>query len=88
MTFHLQVVDKFYEIRQHSLEGFEDTSWDNKFACLLHDSEELWSYNDSSTSKYIVSSQDLIFCLFLEYPSYTLVLLHDVPMFRIAVPLF
>jgi hypothetical protein len=48
----------------------------------------LWSYNDSSTSKYIVISQDLIFCLFLEYPSYTLVLLHDVPMFRIAVPLF
>ncbi|KAJ6965007.1 hypothetical protein NC652_003047 [Populus alba x Populus x berolinensis] len=48
-----KVVNKFYEIRQHSLEGFEDTSWDNKFACLLHDSEELWSYNDSSTSKYI-----------------------------------
>ncbi|KAJ6948818.1 hypothetical protein NC651_002973 [Populus alba x Populus x berolinensis] len=48
-----KVVNKFYEIRQHSLEGFEDTSWDNKCACLLHDSEELWSYNDSSTSKYI-----------------------------------
>ncbi|XP_024440334.2 uncharacterized protein LOC7470751 isoform X3 [Populus trichocarpa] len=49
-----KVVNKFYEIRQHSLEGFEDTSWDNKCAWLLHDSEELWSYNDSSTSKYIV----------------------------------
>ncbi|XP_034922883.1 uncharacterized protein [Populus alba] len=53
-----KVVNKFYEIRQHSLEGFEDTSWDNKFACLLHDSEELWSYNDSSTSKYISALEE------------------------------
>ncbi|XP_061984631.1 uncharacterized protein LOC133703906 isoform X1 [Populus nigra] len=53
-----KVVNKFYEIRQHSLEGFEDTSWDNKCACLLHDSEELWSYNDSSTSKYISALEE------------------------------
>ncbi|KAJ6671108.1 MYOSIN HEAVY CHAIN-LIKE PROTEIN [Salix viminalis] len=48
-----KVVNKFYEIRQYSLEGFEDTSWDDKCACLLHDSKEMWSYNDASTSKYI-----------------------------------
>eukprot|EP00258_Populus_trichocarpa_P024307 XP_024440326.1 uncharacterized protein LOC7470751 isoform X2 [Populus trichocarpa] len=53
-----KVVNKFYEIRQHSLEGFEDTSWDNKCAWLLHDSEELWSYNDSSTSKYISALEE------------------------------
>uniref|UniRef100_A0A6N2L314 Uncharacterized protein n=1 Tax=Salix viminalis TaxID=40686 RepID=A0A6N2L314_SALVM len=65
-----KVVNKFYEIRQYSLEGFEDTSWDDKCACLLHDSKEMWSYNDASTSKYIVSSHDFCFFLFLEYPSY------------------
>ncbi|KAJ6409454.1 hypothetical protein OIU84_009036 [Salix udensis] len=48
-----KVVNKFYESRQYSLEGFEDTSWDDKCACLLHDSKEMWSYNDASTSKYI-----------------------------------
>ncbi|KAJ6302605.1 hypothetical protein OIU77_016657 [Salix suchowensis] len=53
-----KVVNKFHEIKQHSLEGFEDTSWDDKCACLLHDSEELWSYNDSSTSKYISALEE------------------------------
>ncbi|KAF9675794.1 hypothetical protein SADUNF_Sadunf09G0069800 [Salix dunnii] len=48
-----KVVNRFHEIRQYSLEGFEDTSWDDKCACLLHDSKEMWSYNDASTSKYI-----------------------------------
>ncbi|KAB5520669.1 hypothetical protein DKX38_024988 [Salix brachista] len=53
-----KVVNKFHEIKQHSLEGFEDTSWDDKCACLLHDSEELWSYNDSSTSKFISAMEE------------------------------
>ncbi|KAL9371145.1 hypothetical protein Peur_036285 [Populus x canadensis] len=53
-----KVVNKFYEIRQYSLEGFEDTSWDDKCACLLHDSEEMWSYNDASTSKYISALEE------------------------------
>lgn len=52
-----QVVDKFYKIRQNSLTGFEDISWDDKVACLLHDPQEMWSFNDTSTSKYIVSFQ-------------------------------
>ncbi|CAK7330183.1 unnamed protein product [Dovyalis caffra] len=53
-----KVVNKFYEIRQHSLKGFEDTSWDDKCACLLHDSEEMWSYNDASTSKYVSALEE------------------------------
>ncbi|XP_065870901.1 uncharacterized protein [Euphorbia lathyris] len=53
-----KLVNKFYEIRQHSLEGFEDTSWDDKCACLLHDSTEFWSYNDTSTSKYISALEE------------------------------
>lgn len=66
--FHiLQVVDKFYEIGQHSLEGFEDASWDDKCTWLLHGSAEMWSYNDTSTSKYIVTSHDLCFGLFCKY---------------------
>ncbi|KAA8545768.1 hypothetical protein F0562_020781 [Nyssa sinensis] len=52
-----KVINKFYEIRQHSLKGFlEDTSWEVKCECLLHDSADTWSFNDhgeTSTSKYI-----------------------------------
>ncbi|XP_043814470.1 uncharacterized protein LOC110619259 isoform X3 [Manihot esculenta] len=62
-----KVVDKFYEIGQHSLEGFEDASWDDKCTWLLHGSAEMWSYNDTSTSKYIVTSHDLCFGLFCKY---------------------
>lgn len=49
------MVDKFYGIRQQALEGFEDASWDDKCVRLLRDPEEIWSYNDTSTSNYIVS---------------------------------
>ncbi|PRQ22664.1 hypothetical protein RchiOBHm_Chr6g0252731 [Rosa chinensis] len=53
-----KVIDKFYEIRQDSLEGFGDTSWDTKCACLLDDPAEWWSFNDTSTSKYISSLEE------------------------------
>ncbi|XP_011658871.1 myosin-13 isoform X3 [Cucumis sativus] len=53
-----QVINKFYEIRQNSLEGFMDTSWDEKCQCLLHDSSEMWSFNDSSTFRYINSLEE------------------------------
>ncbi|KAK9941861.1 hypothetical protein M0R45_007554 [Rubus argutus] len=53
-----KVIDKFYEVRQHPSEGFEDTSWDAKCACLLHDPAEWWSFNDTSTSKYISSLEE------------------------------
>lgn len=48
-----KIIDKFYQIRQHSTEGSEDTSWDNKCVCLLHDPAEMWSFNDTVTAKYI-----------------------------------
>ncbi|RDX99019.1 hypothetical protein CR513_17984, partial [Mucuna pruriens] len=52
------VINKFFQIRQHSLKEFEDTSWDEKCACLLGDSEEAWSFNDASTSKYISALEE------------------------------
>uniref|UniRef100_A0A803NNX9 Uncharacterized protein n=1 Tax=Cannabis sativa TaxID=3483 RepID=A0A803NNX9_CANSA len=48
-----KVVDQFYQIRQQSVDGSQDTSWDYKCACLLHDPIEFWSYNDTTTTKYI-----------------------------------
>ncbi|XP_038886916.1 uncharacterized protein LOC120077107 isoform X5 [Benincasa hispida] len=53
-----QVINKFYEIRQSSLEGFMDTSLDEKCQCLLHDPPEMWSFNDSSTFRYINSLEE------------------------------
>ncbi|XP_002532426.2 protein Hook homolog 3 isoform X1 [Ricinus communis] len=53
-----KVANKFYEIRQHSLEGFEDASWEDKCTWLLHDSKEMWSYNDASTSNYISALEE------------------------------
>lgn len=54
-----QVVNKFYEMKQHSTNGIEDISWEDKCECLLHDSEEMWSFSDYPTSRYIVSSGSL-----------------------------
>lgn len=48
-----KVINKFFQIRQYSQKECDDTSWDVKCTCLLDDSEELWSFNDASTSKYI-----------------------------------
>ncbi|KAM6558322.1 hypothetical protein CsatA_027561 [Cannabis sativa] len=48
-----KVVDQFYQIRQQSVDGSQDTSWDYKCACLLHDPIEFWSFNDTTTTKYI-----------------------------------
>ncbi|KAM1003002.1 hypothetical protein FF1_003320 [Malus domestica] len=53
-----KVIDKFYEIRQQSPEGCEDTSWDRKCACLLHDPAEWWCFKDASTSKYISALEE------------------------------
>lgn len=53
----VQVINKFFEIRQQSSKELDDTSWDDKCAFLLHDPDEMWSFNDTSTSKYIVSFQ-------------------------------
>lgn len=48
-----KIIDKFYQIRQHSTEASEDTSWDSKCACLMHDPEEMWSFKDPTTANYI-----------------------------------
>nr|XP_007157206.1 hypothetical protein PHAVU_002G051500g [Phaseolus vulgaris]ESW29200.1 hypothetical protein PHAVU_002G051500g [Phaseolus vulgaris] len=53
-----KVINKFFQIRQHSVKEFEDTSWDEKCACLLGDPEEVWSFNDASTSKYISALEE------------------------------
>ncbi|KAE8702214.1 endo-1,4-beta-xylanase A-like [Hibiscus syriacus] len=50
-----KVIGKFYEIRQETLGELEDSSLDDKCTCLLNDPAELWSFNDSSTAKYISS---------------------------------
>ena len=56
------MINKFFQIRQNSLETFEDESWDDKCSCLLSDPVEMWSFNnneETSTSKYIVSFSTL-----------------------------
>ncbi|WVZ09272.1 hypothetical protein V8G54_013802 [Vigna mungo] len=53
-----KVINKFFQIRQPSVKEFEDTSWDEKCACLLGDPEEAWSFNDPSTSKYVSALEE------------------------------
>lgn len=53
-----KVVNKFYEIRQHLTNGIEDVSWEDRCECLLHDSEEMWSFNDYPTSRYITALEE------------------------------
>lgn len=53
-----KVVDMFYEIRQQSHLDFEDMTWDQKCIRLLNDPTEVWSYNDTSTSKYISALEE------------------------------
>ncbi|BAU00837.1 hypothetical protein VIGAN_10247200 [Vigna angularis var. angularis] len=53
-----KVINKFFQIRQPSVKEFEDTSWDEKCACLLGDPEEAWSFNDASTSKYVSALEE------------------------------
>ncbi|XP_048336334.2 uncharacterized protein LOC107426931 isoform X2 [Ziziphus jujuba] len=53
-----KVINKFYEIKRHSLEVYGDVSWDDKCAILLDDPMETWSYNDASTAKYISALEE------------------------------
>ncbi|OMO63367.1 hypothetical protein COLO4_32503 [Corchorus olitorius] len=53
-----KVVSKFYEIRQQATGDSEDANWDDQCTCLLLDPAEMWSFNDSSTSKYISSLEE------------------------------
>lgn len=56
-----RVANKFYEIRQTTVEGFEESSWDDKCTSLLNDPGEMWSYRndmETSTSQYISTLED------------------------------
>nr|XP_043628198.1 paramyosin isoform X2 [Erigeron canadensis] len=51
-----QVINKFYDIRQNSLNRYDDASWGDKCTSLLNDSEDMWTFTGSgetSTTKYI-----------------------------------
>ncbi|XP_042061512.1 ribosome-binding protein 1-like isoform X1 [Salvia splendens] len=53
-----EVIDKFYSIRQDSLNDSTDGSWEEKCLSLLNDSEDTWRFQndeDASTSNYINS---------------------------------
>lgn len=52
------MIDKFYSIRQDSLNDSTDGSWEEKCHSLLNDSDDTWRFQndeDASTSNYIVS---------------------------------
>ncbi|KAL8195265.1 hypothetical protein R6Q57_025668 [Mikania cordata] len=54
-----QVITKFYDIRQHSLNTNDDVTLEDKCISLLNDSEDMWTftgYGETSTTKYIASS--------------------------------
>ncbi|XP_071740374.1 uncharacterized protein [Rutidosis leptorrhynchoides] len=56
-----QVITKFYDIRQHSLNEYDDVSWEDKCTVLLNDSEDMWTftgYGESSTTKYITALEE------------------------------
>lgn len=54
------MISKFYDIRQNSLEKYDDdVNWEDKCTSLLNDSDDTWTFTGSgetSTTKYIVSS--------------------------------
>ncbi|EPS73785.1 hypothetical protein M569_00972, partial [Genlisea aurea] len=52
------VIDKFYHVRQRSLDYFCDVVLEEKCECLLNDSNEMWrfqDYQDTATNNYINS---------------------------------
>ncbi|KAI3805007.1 hypothetical protein L1987_26983 [Smallanthus sonchifolius] len=53
-----QVITKFYDIKQHSLNKYDDVNWEDKCTSLLNDSDEMWTftgYGETSTTKYITA---------------------------------
>ncbi|CAH1444990.1 unnamed protein product [Lactuca virosa] len=57
-----QVINKFYDIRQHSLNEYNDVNLEEKCITLLNDSEDMWSFNrhdeETSTTKYITALEE------------------------------
>lgn len=57
LLFSLQVVNKFYEIRERENGLSADMTLQDKCSCLLDDPPDNWIFNsdkETSTSKYIV----------------------------------
>ncbi|KAI3755469.1 hypothetical protein L1987_55270 [Smallanthus sonchifolius] len=53
-----QVITKFYDVKQHSLNKYDDVNWEDKCTSLLNDSDEMWTftgYGETSTTKYITA---------------------------------
>ncbi|KAL4581109.1 hypothetical protein LXL04_017318 [Taraxacum kok-saghyz] len=58
-----QVITKFYDIRQHCLNEYDDVSFEDKCSVLLNDIEDMWSFNsqeETSTAKYITALEEEI----------------------------
>ncbi|KAI7757465.1 hypothetical protein M8C21_003197 [Ambrosia artemisiifolia] len=56
-----QVIAKFYDIRQHSLNEYDDASWEDKCTSLLNDSDDMWTFTGSGetqTTKYITALEE------------------------------
>ncbi|KAL8264644.1 hypothetical protein R6Q59_022774 [Mikania micrantha] len=56
-----QVITKFYDIRQHSLNKNDDVTLEDKCTFLLNDSEDMWTftgYGETSTTKYITALEE------------------------------
>ncbi|KAK9077223.1 hypothetical protein SSX86_005560 [Deinandra increscens subsp. villosa] len=56
-----QVITKFYDIRQNSLNKYDDVSWEDKCTSLLNDSDDMWTftgYGETSTTKYITALEE------------------------------
>ncbi|KAI3702320.1 hypothetical protein L6452_28054 [Arctium lappa] len=56
-----QVITKFYDIRQHSLNEYDNIGWEDRCTSLLNDSEDMWTFTgheESPTTKYITSLEE------------------------------
>lgn len=55
LSLSVQVIEKFYDIRKASLCESLEVNLHDKCASLLDDPKESWTFNDPSTSEYVVS---------------------------------
>ncbi|XP_024960228.1 paramyosin isoform X2 [Cynara cardunculus var. scolymus] len=56
-----EVITKFYDIRQHSLNEYYDIGWEDRCSSLLNDSEDMWTFagqGESPTTDYITSLEE------------------------------
>ncbi|KAJ9551988.1 hypothetical protein OSB04_016033 [Centaurea solstitialis] len=56
-----QVITKFYDIRQDSLNEYDDVGWEDRCTFLLNDPEDMWTFTgneESPTDEYINSLEE------------------------------